>query len=249
MRVLSSSHGSAWRTWRRQAPPIEREIYAEAIARAAGDLKLATDTDVVHYSNKYSSKIINKYQDDAIFVRFIVQLRQIEMIKYWLSPVPLAQALTEFYHFSICRDLGVSSKHQSTRQDESNEPKLDGLRRLITEFLWPPSSSIIRLWLPYSTKVLVKTNQTSPNSMELRRLITEFLWPPSSSIIRLWLPYSTKVLGKTNQTSPNSMELRRLITEFLWPPSSSIIRLWLPYSTKVLARRIKRAQTRWGCVV
>ncbi|GBP56329.1 hypothetical protein EVAR_28909_1 [Eumeta japonica] len=100
-----------------------------------------------------------------------------------------------------------------------------GLRRLITEFLWPPSSSIIRLWLPYSTKVLVKTNQTSPNSMGLRRLITEFLWPPSSSIIRLWLPYSTKVLVKTNQTSPNSMGLRRLITEFPWPPSSSIIRL------------------------
>ncbi|GBP13578.1 hypothetical protein EVAR_6922_1 [Eumeta japonica] len=73
-------------------------------------------------------------------------------------------------------------------------------------------------------KVLVKTNQTSPNSMGLRRLITEFLWPPSSSIIRPWLPYSIKVLVKTNQTSPNSMGLRRLITEFLWPPSSSIIR-------------------------
>ncbi|GBP54764.1 hypothetical protein EVAR_90048_1 [Eumeta japonica] len=87
-----------------------------------------------------------------------------------------------------------------------------GLRCLITVFLWPPSSSIIRLWLPYSTKVLVKTNQTSPNSMGLRRLITEFLWPPSSSIIRLWLPHSTKVLGKTNQTSPNLMGLRRLIT-------------------------------------
>ncbi|GBP79606.1 hypothetical protein EVAR_98746_1 [Eumeta japonica] len=99
-----------------------------------------------------------------------------------------------------------------------------GLRRLITEFLWPPSSSINRPWLPYSIKVLVKTNQTSPNSMGLRRLITEFLWPPTSSIIRLWLPYSTKVLGKTNQTSPNSMGLRRLITEFLWPPSSSINR-------------------------
>ncbi|GBP80162.1 hypothetical protein EVAR_97356_1 [Eumeta japonica] len=58
-----------------------------------------------------------------------------------------------------------------------------GLRRLITEFLWPPSSSIIRPWLPYSIKVLVKKNQTSPNSMGLRRLITEFLWPlpaPSS---------------------------------------------------------------------
>ncbi|GBP85979.1 hypothetical protein EVAR_57455_1 [Eumeta japonica] len=79
-------------------------------------------------------------------------------------------------------------------------------------------------WLPYSIKVLVKRNQTSPNSMGLRRLITEFLWPPSSSIIRPWLPYSIKVLVKTNQTSPNSMGLRRLITEFLWPPSSSIIR-------------------------
>ncbi|GBP87483.1 hypothetical protein EVAR_63203_1 [Eumeta japonica] len=61
----------------------------------------------------------------------------------------------------------------------------DKKRCLITEFLWPPSSSIIRLWLPHSTKVLGKTNQTSPNSMGLRRLITEFLWPPSSSIIRL----------------------------------------------------------------
>ncbi|GBP87464.1 hypothetical protein EVAR_64461_1 [Eumeta japonica] len=101
-----------------------------------------------------------------------------------------------------------------------------GLRRLITEFLWPPSSSIIRLWLPYSTKVLVKTNQTSPNSMGLRRLITGsygHLPAPSSDS---GLPYSTKVLVKTNQTSPNSMGLRRLITEFLWPPSSSIIRLW-----------------------
>ncbi|GBP06845.1 hypothetical protein EVAR_92753_1 [Eumeta japonica] len=115
-------------------------------------------------------------------------------------------------------------------------PNSMGLRRLITEFLWPPSSSIIRLWLPYSTKVLGKTNETSPNSMGLRRLITEFLWTPSSSIIRLWLPYSTKVLGKTNQTSPNSMGLRRLITEFPWLPSSSIIRLWLPYSTKVLVK-------------
>ncbi|GBP76895.1 Chorion peroxidase [Eumeta japonica] len=122
------------------------------------------------------------------------------------------------------------------REDIQTSPNSMGLRRLITEFLWPPSSSIIRLWLPHSTKVLGKTNQTSPNSMGLRRLITEFPWLPSSSIIRLWLPYSTKVLGKTNQTSPNSMGLRRLITEFLWPPSCSIIRLWLPYSTKVLVK-------------
>ncbi|GBP12748.1 hypothetical protein EVAR_6082_1 [Eumeta japonica] len=91
------------------------------------------------------------------------------------------------------------------KNNKQTSPNSMGLRCLITEFLWPPSSSIIRLWLPYSTKVLVKTNQTSPNSMGLRRLITEFPWPPSSSIIRLWLPYSTKVFVKTNQTSPNSM--------------------------------------------
>ncbi|GBP58634.1 hypothetical protein EVAR_38873_1 [Eumeta japonica] len=77
-----------------------------------------------------------------------------------------------------------------------------GLRRLITEFLWPPSSSIIRPWLPYSIKVLVKTNQTSPNSMGLRRLITEFLWPPSSSIIRPCLPYSILVLVKKKSNEP-----------------------------------------------
>ncbi|GBP58814.1 hypothetical protein EVAR_84009_1 [Eumeta japonica] len=35
-----------------------------------------------------------------------------------------------------------------------------GLRRLITEFLWPPSSSIIRLWLPYSTKVLAPSSDS-----------------------------------------------------------------------------------------
>ncbi|GBP49857.1 hypothetical protein EVAR_83806_1 [Eumeta japonica] len=124
-----------------------------------------------------------------------------------------------------------------------------GLRRLITEFLWPPSSSIIRPWLPYSIKVLVKTNQTSPNSMGLRRLITEFLWPPSSSIIRRWLPYSIKVLVKRNQTSPNSMGLRRLITEFLWPPSAPSSDADYHIVSKYSSRRIKRAQTRWGCVV
>ncbi|GBP85999.1 hypothetical protein EVAR_57475_1 [Eumeta japonica] len=97
-----------------------------------------------------------------------------------------------------------------------------GLRRLIQV----PMATFLhhQTLITISIKVLVKTNQTSPNSMGLRRLITEFLWPPSSSIIRPWLPYSIKVLVKTNQTSPNSMGLRRLITEFLWPPSCSIIR-------------------------
>ncbi|GBP42908.1 hypothetical protein EVAR_87287_1 [Eumeta japonica] len=109
------------------------------------------------------------------------------------------------------------------------------LRRLITEFLGPPYSSIIRPRLPYSIKVLVKTNQTSPNSMRLRRLITEFLGPPSSSIIRPWLPYSIKVLVKTNQTSPNSMRLHRLITEFLGPHSSSIIRSALCHNNIALS--------------
>ncbi|GBP10339.1 hypothetical protein EVAR_75726_1 [Eumeta japonica] len=99
-----------------------------------------------------------------------------------------------------------SSAHQSTVKTNQTSPNSMELRRLITEFLWPPSSSIIRLWLPHSTKVLavrrIKRAQTRWGCVVF---ITEFLWPPSSSIIRLWLPYSTKVLGKTNQTSPNSM--------------------------------------------
>ncbi|GBP03637.1 hypothetical protein EVAR_56292_1 [Eumeta japonica] len=56
-------------------------------------------------------------------------------------------------------------------------------------------------------------------------------------------------LTPDESNEPKLDGLRRLITEFLWPPSSSINRPWLPYSIKVLSRRIKRAQTRWGCVV
>ncbi|GBP47690.1 hypothetical protein EVAR_28093_1 [Eumeta japonica] len=90
-----------------------------------------------------------------------------------------------FYNVDIERlavDTAQLNIHanQDTEKTNQTNPNSMGLRRLITEFLWPPSSSIIRPWLPYSIKVLVKTNQTSPNSMGLRRLITEFLWPPSS---------------------------------------------------------------------
>ncbi|KAL0871787.1 hypothetical protein ABMA27_004279 [Loxostege sticticalis] len=42
-----------------------------------------------------------------------------------------------------------------------------GLQHFITEFQWPPFSCIIRPWLPYSIKLLIKTNQTSPNSIGL----------------------------------------------------------------------------------
>ncbi|GBP26606.1 hypothetical protein EVAR_18243_1 [Eumeta japonica] len=132
----------------------------------------------------------------------------------------------------------------------------------------------ISLWLPYSTKVLVKTNQTSKLD---RRLITEFLWPPSSSIIRLWLPY--RVLGiKRAQTrwgcvvqlrssyhlpAPSSdsgyhiapkfsaRRIKRAQTRWgcVTPPSSSIIRLWLPYSTKVLVKTNQTSPNSMGCVV
>ncbi|GBP04161.1 hypothetical protein EVAR_74877_1 [Eumeta japonica] len=51
------------------------------------------------------------------------------------------------------------------------------------EFIWPPSSSITRPWIPFQGKELVKTNETTTNSMRLRRFITEFLRPPFSSII------------------------------------------------------------------
>ncbi|GBP19598.1 hypothetical protein EVAR_102146_1 [Eumeta japonica] len=83
-----------------------------------------------------------------------------------------------------CRRERTRLRSYTSLATLKTSPNSMGLRRLITEFLWPPSSSIIRPWLPYSIKVLVKTNQTSPNSMGLRRLITEFLWPPSGSIIR-----------------------------------------------------------------
>ena len=98
---------------------------------------------------------------------------------------------------------------------QSNEPKFRSFRSF---------SSIIRPWLRYSIKVLVKTNHRGWNSMGLCRLITQFLWPPSSSMIRPWLLFSIKEIVKMNQTSSNSMGLRRLIIEFLWPPSSCIIR-------------------------
>ncbi|GBP88100.1 hypothetical protein EVAR_10561_1 [Eumeta japonica] len=110
---------------------------------------------------------------------------------------------------------------------------------------------IIRPWLPYSIKVLVKTNQTSPNSMGLRRLRSSYghLPAPSSdadyhivskySSRRIkraqtrWAPSSDAdhIVSKYCQEESNELDgLRRLITEFLWPPSSSIIRPWLPYS-------------------
>ncbi|GBP55824.1 hypothetical protein EVAR_38421_1 [Eumeta japonica] len=99
-----------------------------------------------------------------------------------------------------------------------------GLRRLITEFLWPPSSSIIRPWLPYSIKVLVRDESNEP---KLDGVASFNYGVPMATFWlhhQTQLPYSIKVLVKRNQTSPNSMGLRRLITEFLWPPSSSIIR-------------------------
>ncbi|GBP40787.1 hypothetical protein EVAR_26452_1 [Eumeta japonica] len=76
-----------------------------------------------------------------------------------------------------------------------------GLRRLITEFLWPPSSSIIRPWLPYSVKVLVKTNQTSPNSVGLRRLIRSsygYLPAPSSDQL-YWIGRDCTRLERASQ--------------------------------------------------
>ncbi|GBP95269.1 hypothetical protein EVAR_70745_1 [Eumeta japonica] len=96
-----------------------------------------------------------------------------------------------------------------------------GLRRLITEFLWPPSAPSsdpgYHIVSKYSSRRI-----KSPNSMGLRRLITEFLWPPSSSINRPWLPYSIKYSSR--RIKPKLDGLCRLITEFLWPPSSSINR-------------------------
>ncbi|GBP86513.1 hypothetical protein EVAR_69182_1 [Eumeta japonica] len=108
-------------------------------------------------------------------------------------------------------------------------PNSMGLRRLITEFLWPssaPSSDVdYHIVSKYSSRGIKRVSGVASFNygvptfqLHHQTLVTIY------SIIRPWLPYSIKVLVKTNQTSPNSMGLRRLITEFLWPPSSSIIR-------------------------
>ncbi|GBP07877.1 hypothetical protein EVAR_71551_1 [Eumeta japonica] len=166
-----------------------------------GHLPAPSSDPGYHTISKYSSRQIKR-----------AQTRGIASFNWFLATFQL------HHQTLVTMSIKILVK---TNQTSSNSR---GLRRLIAEFLWSPSSSIIRPWLPYNIKVLVKTNQTSSNSRGLRRLIAEFLWLPSSSIIRPWLPYSIKILVKTNQTSSNSRGLRRLITEFLWPPSSSIIR-------------------------
>ncbi|GBP86032.1 hypothetical protein EVAR_57508_1 [Eumeta japonica] len=89
----------------------------------------------------------------------------------------LRRLITEFYgHLPApSSDPGyhIVSKYSSDRIKRAQT-------RWVASFnygvLWPLSSSIIRPWLPYSIKVLVKESN-DPNSMGLRRLITEFLWP------------------------------------------------------------------------
>ncbi|GBP73873.1 hypothetical protein EVAR_82701_1 [Eumeta japonica] len=107
---------------------------------------------------------------------------------------------------------------------------------------------IIRLWLPHSTKVLGKTNQTSPNSMGLRRLITEFHGhlpaPSSDSGYHIAPKYSARRIKQAQTRWVVSFN-----TEFhghLPAPSSDS---GYHIAPKYSARRIKRAQTRWGCVV
>ncbi|GBP00773.1 hypothetical protein EVAR_71406_1 [Eumeta japonica] len=122
--------------------------------------------------------------------------------------------------FQLHHQTLITIEYQSTRQYESNEPKLDG----VASFNYGVPMATFQLHHQTLYQSTRQENQTSPNSTGLRRLITEFLWPPSSSIIRPWLPYSIKVLVKTESNEPKFDGLRRLITEFLWPPSSSIIR-------------------------
>ncbi|GBP68433.1 hypothetical protein EVAR_56695_1 [Eumeta japonica] len=123
-----------------------------------------------------------------------------------------------------------------------------GLRRLITEFhghLPAPSSDSGYHIVP----VLVKTNQTSPNSMGLRRLIT-------SSHGHLPAPSSDSgyhIVQSTRQDESNEPKLDGVASFNYGVPMATFqlhYQTLLPYSTtKVLSRRIKRAQTRWGCVV
>ena len=85
-------------------------------------------------------------------------------------------------------------------------------RLLITEFLWPITSSIIRPWWPFSTKLRVKMNHRNSNSMGLCYLITELLRPSTSCIIRPWL-LAPKVFKKNHSINCNIIRL-----SFIWYP-------------------------------
>ncbi|GBP55465.1 Transmembrane protein 242 [Eumeta japonica] len=96
-----------------------------------------------------------------------------------------------------------------------------GLRRLITEFLWPPSSSIIRPWLPYSIKVLVKRRSNEPKLDGVASFNYGVPMATFSSIIRPWLPYSIKVLVKTiKRAQTRWATLRPILPVFFGKDSS-----------------------------
>ncbi|GBP85968.1 hypothetical protein EVAR_57444_1 [Eumeta japonica] len=130
------------------------------------------------------------------------------LILLWPPPAPHQ---TPDYHI-VKKYCQRESPNPNPMGDESNEPKLDGCGRLITEFLWPPSSSIIRPWLPYS---IVRQEESNEPKLDG---VASFNYGVPMATFQLHhqtlIPYSIKVLVKTNQTSPNSMGLRRLITEF-----------------------------------
>ncbi|CAH2093994.1 unnamed protein product [Euphydryas editha] len=161
--------------------------------------------------------------------------------------------------FQLHHQILVTIERQTTRQGDSNEPDFDEVVSFHCEVLMAilqlhhqiRPCSIIGPWFPLKGKLLFKTIQTSPNSVRFCRFIVKYLWPPSSSIIRPWLSLKDKLLVKTIHTSPNSMWLCGFIAKFLWSLSSSIISSdpGNHLRTKYSSRRIKRAETRWGCVV
>ena len=88
----------------------------------------------------------------------------------------------------------VFFQYLSTRQDEWNKLKLDGVASsnyVIPLALPVPSAdSSYHIVLKYLSRK-IKRAQIRWSCVVLLRL---FLWPPSSSIIRPWLPHSIKVL-------------------------------------------------------
>ncbi|GBP85913.1 hypothetical protein EVAR_83526_1 [Eumeta japonica] len=76
-----------------------------------------------------------------------------------------------------------------------------GLRRLITEFLWPPSSSIIRPWLPYS----ISTRQDESNELKLDGVASFNYGVPMATFQlhhQTLVPYSIKVLCQDESNEP-----------------------------------------------
>ncbi|GBP94146.1 hypothetical protein EVAR_57561_1 [Eumeta japonica] len=107
-----------------------------------------------------------------------------------------------------------------------------GLRRLITEFLWPPSSSINRSCYHIVSKYC-QEELKSPNSM-----VASFNYGVPMATFQLHQQTLVTIVSKYSSRRIKEPKLDRVASfnyEFLWPPSSSINRSALRHNNIALS--------------